>query len=210
LPLAERNVKLGQPAQVALPVGVMAAAVILTSTGVLPVAISFLLAVAVLAVFQVMRLTDMYQAIDGSIIVLMAALIPVTEAMKTTGLAELIAASIATAGASLPPIAMLALVFVATMMITPILNNAATVLLMGPIAAGFAMKLGLNIDSFLMAVAIAASCEFLTPFGHQSNMLVMGPGGYRFGDYARLGVPLSIIVAIVAIPLIALVWPITP
>jgi di/tricarboxylate transporter len=210
LPLAERNVKLGQPAQVALPVGVMAGAVILTSTGVLPVAIAFLVAVAVLAVFQVMRLSDMYQAIDGSIIVLMAALIPVTEAMKTTGLAEVIAASIATAGASLPPVAMLALVFVATMLITPILNNAATVLLMGPIAAGFAMKLGLNIDSFLMAVAIAASCEFLTPFGHQSNMLVMGPGGYRFGDYARLGVPLSIIVAIVAIPLIALVWPITP
>jgi di/tricarboxylate transporter len=210
LPLAERNIKLGQPAQVALPVGVMAAAVILTSTGVVPVAIAFLMAVAVLAVFQVMRLTDMYQAIDGSIIVLMAALIPVTEAMKTTGLAELLAASIAVAGASLPPIAMLALVFVATMMITPILNNAATVLLMGPIAAGFAMKLGLNIDSFLMAVAIAASCEFLTPFGHQSNMLVMGPGGYRFGDYARLGVPLSIIVAVVAIPLIALVWPMTP
>jgi di/tricarboxylate transporter len=210
LPLAERNIKLGQPAQVALPVGVMAAAVILTSTGVVPVAIAFLMAVAVLAVFQVMRLTDMYQAIDGSIIVLMAALIPVTEAMKTTGLAELLAASMAVAGASLPPIAMLALVFVATMMITPILNNAATVLLMGPIAAGFAMKLGLNIDPFLMAVAIAASCEFLTPFGHQSNMLVMGPGGYRFGDYARLGVPLSIIVAVVAIPLIALVWPMTP
>ncbi len=210
LPLAERNIKLGQPAQVALPVGVMAAAVILTSTGVVPVAIAFLMAVAVLAVFQVMRLTDMYQAIDGSIIVLMAALIPVTEAMKTTGLAELLAASMAVAGASLPPIAMLALVFVATMLITPILNNAATVLLMGPIAAGFAMKLGLNIDPFLMAVAIAASCEFLTPFGHQSNMLVMGPGGYRFGDYARLGVPLSIIVAVVAIPLIALVWPMTP
>jgi di/tricarboxylate transporter len=81
------------------------------------------------------------------------------------------------------------------------------VLLMGPIAAGFALKLGLNVDPFLMAVAIAASCEFLTPFGHQSNVLVLGPGGYRFGDYARLGVPLSIIVTIVAVPLIALVWP---
>jgi di/tricarboxylate transporter len=93
------------------------------------------------------------------------------------------------------------------MLVTPVLNNAATVLLMGPIAAGFAMKLGLSVDPFLMAVAIGASCDFLTPFGHQSNTLVMGPGGYRFGDYGRLGLPLSIIVAVVAVPLIMLVWP---
>ena len=210
LPLAERKVDLGRPAQVALPVGVLAAAVVLTASGVLPVAIAFLIAVATLAVFQVMRLTDMYEAIDGSIIVLMAALIPVTEALKTTGLTEQIAASMAVAGSGMAPVALLGFVFVATLLITPVVNNAATVLLMGPIAAGFAMKLGLSVDPFLMAVTVAASCEFLTPFGHQSNVLVLGAGGYRFGDYARLGVPLSIIVTIVAVPLIALVWPLTP
>lgn len=210
LPLAERKVDLGRPAQVALPVGVLAGAVILTSAGVLPVAISFLLAVTILAVLRVMRLSDMYDAIDGSIIVLMGALIPVTEALKTTGLTELIASSVAAIGVGMAPIALLAFVFVMTLMITPIVNNAATVLLMGPIAAGLAIQLGLNVDPFLMAVAVAASCEFLTPFGHQSNALVMGPGGYRFGDYARLGVPLSVIVTLVAVPMIALVWPLVP
>jgi di/tricarboxylate transporter len=207
LPLAERKVDLGRPAKVALPVGVMAAAVIAASMGLLPVAVAFLLAVAVLAVFQVMRLADMYDAIDGSIIVLMAALIPVTEALKTTGLTDLIASSVATVGADMAPLLLLGFVFVTTLFVTPVVNNAATVLLMGPIAAGLAGKLGLSVDPFLMAVAIAASCDFLTPFGHQSNALVMGPGGYRFGDYARLGVPLSIIVTLVAVPLIALVWP---
>jgi len=96
------------------------------------------------------------------------------------------------------------------MLVTPVLNNAATVLLMGPLAAGFAQKVGLNVDPFLMAVAIGASCDFLTPFGHQSNTLVLGPGGYRFGDFARLGGPLSLIVIVVGVPLIVLVWPLVP
>jgi di/tricarboxylate transporter len=209
LPLAERKIDLGRPAKVVLPVVVMAAAVLLTATGVFPVAIAFLIAVATLALFQVMRLRDMYEAIDGSIIVLMGALIPVTEAMKTTGLTGEIASGIAMVGAGMAPLALLGFVFVATLLITPVVNNAATVLLMGPIAGGFAVKAGLSVDPFLMAVAIAASCEFLTPFGHQSNVLVLGPGGYRFGDYARLGVPLSIIVTLIAVPLIALVWPFT-
>jgi di/tricarboxylate transporter len=209
LPLAERKTELGRPAQVALPVGAMGVAVALTAAGVLSVAVAFFAAVVVLALFRTMRLTDMYDSVDGSIIVLLAALIPVTAAVQTTGLTELIATGLASAGASLPALASLALVLVATMLVTPVLNNAATVLLMGPLAAGFAQKLGLSIDPFLMAVAVGASCDFLTPFGHQSNTLVMGPGGYRFGDYARLGAPLSLLVLVVAVPLIALVWPLT-
>jgi di/tricarboxylate transporter len=210
LPLAERKVDLGRPAQVALPVGVMAAAVALTATGVLPVTVAFLGAAVILALFRVMRLTDMYEAIDGSVIVLLAALIPVAGALQTTGLTEVLASSLATAGATLSPVAMLTLVLVTTMLVTPVLNNAATVLLMGPLAAGFALKVGLNADPFLMAVAIGASCDFLTPFGHQSNTLVLGPGGYRFGDFARLGGPLSLIVIVVGVPLIVLVWPLVP
>mgnify|MGYP000296844716 CR=1 FL=1 len=149
----------------------------------------------------------MYEDGDGASIVWMGALIQVTEARKASGLRGEIASGSAIGGSHMAPVALLTFICVATLLITPIINNAATVLLMGPIAAGFALKLGLNVDPFLMAVAIAASCEFLTPFGHQSNVLVLGPGGYRFGDYARLGVPLSIIVTIVAVPLIALVWP---
>jgi di/tricarboxylate transporter len=209
LPLAERKIDLGRPVQVALPVGAMATAVVLTAAGVLSVAVAFFAAVVVLALFRTMRLSDMYEAVDGSIIVLLAALIPVTGALQSTGLTEVIASGLAHAGASLPAVASLALVMVATMLVTPILNNAATVLLMGPLAAGFAQKLGLSVDPFLMAVAVGASCDFLTPFGHQSNTLVMGPGGYRFGDYARLGAPLSLLVLLVAVPMIVLVWPLT-
>ena len=99
---------------------------------------------------------------------------------------------------------------VAAMAVTPFLNNAATVLVMAPIAASFAARLGYNPDAFLMAVAIGAACDFLTPIGHQCNTLVMGPGGYRFGDYWRLGLPLSLIVLVVGVPLIAFFWPVSP
>jgi di/tricarboxylate transporter len=108
----------------------------------------------------------------------------------------------------LPPFGALALILVAAMAVTPFLNNAATVLVMAPIAATFAEKLGFRPDAFLMAVAIGAGCDFLTPIGHQCNTLVMGPGGYRFGDYARLGLPLSLIVVLVSVPILLLVWPI--
>ena len=102
----------------------------------------------------------------------------------------------------------MAVVLVAAMALTPFLNNAATVLVMAPIAASFATQLGYRPDAFLMATAIGAACDFLTPIGHQCNTLVMGPGGYRFGDYSRLGAPLSLIVLVVGVPLILLVWPI--
>jgi di/tricarboxylate transporter len=110
---------------------------------------------------------------------------------------------------AMPPFGSLMLVMVAAMAVTPFLNNAATVLMMAPIAAGFATRLGLSPDPFLMAVAIGAACDFLTPFGHQCNTLVMGPGGYRFGDYWKLGLPLSIIVVAVGVPLVTMVWPFT-
>jgi di/tricarboxylate transporter len=109
----------------------------------------------------------------------------------------------------LPPIGALAVILVAAMAVTPFLNNAATVLVMAPIAATFATDLGLRPEAFLMAVAIGAGCDFLTPIGHQCNTLVMGPGGYRFGDYWRLGLPLSILVIVIAVPLLQLVWPLT-
>ncbi|MGE0766921.1 MAG: SLC13 family permease [Hyphomicrobiaceae bacterium] len=210
LPLAERKISLGRPVRASLPILVLLGAAALATLGVLTVPIAFLTAVVILGVLRVMPLNDMYAAVDWPVVVLLAALIPVTGALEKTGGTELIASTMANLSQGWPPIAGLGLFLVATLAITPVLNNAATVLLMGPIAAGFARKSGLNVDPFLMAVAIGASCDFLTPFGHQSNTLVYGPGGYRFGDYARLGLPLTLIVIVVGLPMILLVWPMRP
>jgi di/tricarboxylate transporter len=123
---------------------------------------------------------------------------------------ELIAGLLSATADRLPAPGALALIMVAAMAVTPFLNNAATVLVMAPIAASFADSLGYDPDPFLMAVAIGAACDFLTPIGHQCNLLVMGPGGYSFGDYWRLGLPLSIMVVMVGVPLIVLFWPFRP
>ena len=138
---------------------------------------------------------------------MLGSLIPVSEAIRTTGGTDLIAAWLSSIANMLPPTGALVLIMVAAMAVTPFLNNAATVLVMAPIAASFATQLGFRPDAFLMAVAIGAACDFLTPIGHQCNTLVMGPAGYRFGDYWRLGLPLSVLVVVVGIPLIMLVWP---
>ena len=140
--------------------------------------------------------------------ILLGALIPVGEALRISGATDLVARWLSDAALSLPPIGALALILAAAMAVTPFLNNAATVLVMAPIAASFAGQLGLDVDPFLMAVAIGAGCDFLTSIGHQFNTLVMGPGGYQFGDYARLGLPLSLIVIATAPVLIAWFWPI--
>lgn len=137
----------------------------------------------------------------------MPPMIPVGESVHATGGTELIAAWIAGAAGSLPTWGLLALVMAASMLATPILHHAAAVLVMGPIAASLGTKLGMNQDPFLMAVALGAASDFLTPIGHQCNTLVMGPGGYKFGDYWRVGLPLSMIVLIIGVPLIMLVWP---
>jgi len=131
----------------------------------------------------------------------------VSDAIRTTGGAELLATALADVAHQLPPWGAVALIMAAAMALTPFLNNAATVLVMAPIAASFATLLGFEPDAFLMAVAIGAGCDFLTPIGHQCNMLVFGPGGYKFGDYARLGAPLSLLVLAVGTPLILMVWP---
>jgi di/tricarboxylate transporter len=138
---------------------------------------------------------------------MLAALIPVSDSLRTTGGTDLIAGWLSQLAVMLPAYGALALIMVAAMAVTPFLNNAATVLVMAPIAATFATTLGFAPEAFLMAVAIGAGCDFLTPIGHQCNTLVMGPGGYRFGDYWRLGLPLSILVVLIATPMLMLVWP---
>jgi di/tricarboxylate transporter len=207
LPLAERSLPLGRGRRGLLPVAVLAGAMILVAFNVLPVAIAFFAAAVVLLLFRALTLREAYNVVDWPILIMLGALIPVSDALRTTGGTDLIAGWLSAASQQLPPLGTLALIMVAAMAVTPFLNNAATVLVMAPIAASFAKTLGFNPDPFLMAVAIGAACDFLTPIGHQCNTLVMGAGGYRFGDYWRLGLPLSIMVVAAGVPLIAFFWP---
>jgi len=189
------------------PVLLLAGAMASVAFGWLPVSIAFFGAAVLTVLLGVLTLREAYEALDVPILVLLAALIPISDAVSRTGGAELIAGGLAAVAAHLPAIGALALVLLAAMALTPFLNNAATALIMAPVAAQMARQLGLDPDPFLMAVAIGCACDFLTPIGHQCNTLVMGPGSYRFGDYARLGAPLSLVVAVTATLLIPLAWP---
>ena len=208
LPLAERNLRLGRRRRVVVPVVTLALAMGLIALEVVPVTVGFFGAAVLILLSGALTLKEAYDSIEWPILILLGALIPVSEALRTTGATDLVAGWLSNAALSLPPIGALALMLAAAMAVTPFLNNAATVLVMAPIAASFAGRLGLDVDPFLMAVAIGAGCDFLTPIGHQCNTLVMGPGGYRFGDYARLGLPLSLIVIATAPVLITWFWPI--
>lgn len=207
LPLAERSIALGQSHRSVLPASVLLAAMALVALHVVPVAIAFFGAAVVLLLLRTMTMAEGYQAIEWHVLILLGALIPVSHAVRDTGGTDLIAAWLSGVVDLVPPTAALGLILVIAMVVTPFLHNAPTVLMLGPIAAALATKLHLNPDPFLMAVALGAGCDFLTPIGHQCNTLVMGPGGYRFGDYWRLGAPLSALVVAAGIPLIAFFWP---
>ena len=206
LPLVERGLKLGSVRNGLVPILILAAAMTATTLGLVPVAVAFFAAALMMVLTRTVPLRDVYSHLDAPILVMLAALIPVSDSLRTTGGTELIATWLSSVASVLPPYGALALIMVAAMAVTPFLNNAATVLVMAPITATFATELGYAPEAFLMAVAIGAGSDFLTPIGHQCNTLVMGPGGYRFGDYWRLGLPLSILVVLVAVPMLILVW----
>ncbi|RUU09276.1 SLC13 family permease [Mesorhizobium sp. M7A.T.Ca.TU.009.01.3.2] len=208
LPLAERAILLGSVRKGIVPVVILALAMVATAFGLLPVSVAFFAAAVAVVLFKVIPLRDVYQSLDGPILVMLAVLIPVSDSLRSTGATGVVAGELARLGTLLPASGALMLILVAAMAVTPFLNNAATVLVMAPIAAEFASDLGYRPEAFLMAVAIGAGCDFLTPIGHQCNTLVMGPGGYRFSDYPRLGLPLSFLVVIVAVPMLMIVWPV--
>lgn len=207
LPLADRVVSLGLTRKAVMTVSIVLAAVVALAFGLAPVPLTFFAAAVLLIALRCLPLREAYSSIDAPILLMLAALIPVSDTLRSTGATDVFAGWLAQVGSGMPGWASVALILAAAMAVTPFLNNAATVLVMAPIGAGFAAKLGYNPDAFLMAVAIGAACDFLTPIGHQCNTLVMGPGGYRFSDYPRLGAPLSLIVLVVAVPMILLVWP---
>ncbi len=207
LPLAHRGLKIGYKRKVPMALGIFAASILLVVTGLLPVQIAFSMAALGMVLSRILPVKDVYQSIDWPVIVLLAAMIPVGGALESSGGADMIASQILELGGNIPPWALLTIILVVTMFLSDIINNAATVVLMAPIAISVAHGTGYSIDPFLMAVAVGGSCAFLTPIGHQSNTLVMGPGGYKFTDYWRMGLPLEVIITILGIPLIMWVWP---
>lgn len=207
LPLAPRALTLGVQRKGWLALAILAAAMVATATGLVPVAAAFFAGAALVVITGALPADEAYEAIEWPILVMLGALIPVSSTLQTTGASEVLATTLASLARDMPPWGAVALVLAASMAVTPFLNNAATVLVMAPIAAVFAKDLGYRPDAFLMATAIGAGCDFLTPIGHQCNTLVMGPGGYRFSDYARLGAPLSVLVLLLGPPLILWTWP---
>lgn len=207
VPLAERELRIPDKRKAWMAGGIMAFAVAGAAFGLLPAAISFALGVLASMALRTVPPRAVYAAIDWPVVVLLGALIPVAGAMASTGTADLIARFLLDGVAQGHAVVGLALILVVTMFLSDLMNNAATAAVMCPIAIGTAAALGVNADSFLMAVAIGASCAFLTPIGHQNNTLILGPGGFRFGDYWRLGLPLEVLVVAVSLPMLLWVWP---
>jgi di/tricarboxylate transporter len=207
LPLATAEVSLGRRRYLVLALAIFGLAILALVTRVLPAAPTFTAAALAMVLSGLVTLRQAYRSIDWSVIVLLGAMIPVGGALERTGGAELVAGRLADLSGHLPVGVIVAVVLVVAMFLSDIMNNAATAVLMAPIAVHIADGLGVSSDPFLMAVAVGASCAFLTPIGHQSNTLVLGPGGYRFGDYWRVGLPLEILITAVAVPVILRVWP---
>lgn len=207
LPLAERDLKISPPSRAGLAAGLFGLAILATALGLTSAPVAFGGAIIGYILTRIISLEDAYGAIDWPIIVLLASLIPIGGALEATGATKLFAQAIVDLSGGLGPVAVLIVVMVATMTLSDIINNAATAVVMAPISVSIAKQLDANPDAFLMAVAIGASCAFLTPIGHQNNTLVMGPGGYRFGDYWRVGLPLEVLIVAVSTPLLLIFFP---
>ncbi len=206
-PLASRALRMPVRTLAAPAMAIMGGTIALAAFGILPPATAFAVGVLAYLLLGIVSPRELYQSVDWPVIVLLGALIPVAGVMSTTGAADLIARWLLDTVAQGSPMLGLALILIVTMTLSDFMNNAATSAVMCPIAIGTAERLGGSPDPFLMAVAVGASCAFLTPIGHQNNTLILGPGGFRFGDYWRLGLPLEVVVVAVAVPAIAWFWP---
>ena len=207
VPLAERDIVVPDARRAAFAGTGMALAVAAAAFGLVPAAVAFVAGAVAFVLLRVVPPRDVYRAVDWPVVVLLAALLPVADAMATTGTADWLASGLLDGLAFGRPVVALALILVVTMTLSDFMNNAATAAVMCPIAIGAAASLGASPDAFLMAVAVGGSCAFLTPIGHQNNTLILGPGGFRFGDYWRVGLPLEVIVVAVAVPMLLWAWP---
>ena len=207
LPLAERGFRIGQPSRIVMAVGIFILAMLFSIFNVLPVQVAFAASAVIMILAGLVPLKEIYESIDWPIIVLLGAMFPLGHALESTGGARLIAEKLLILSGHLPPMGILSVLMVGTMLLSNVVNNAAAAVLMAPIAITLAEGMTVSADPLLMTVAVGASCAFLTPMGHQSNALVMAPGGYEFCDYWRLGLPLSLLVIVIAVPLILHFWP---
>lgn len=207
LPLASRGLRIGKPRNVLLAICIFAVSLALIACKLLPAATALAGGAAAMVLAGLISPGEIYKSIDMSIILLLAAMLPIGHALESTGGSQLIAYKLLAVGRSASPAMTLVILMTATMLLSNLVNNAAAAILAAPIAINLAKGMELSVDPFLMAVAIGSSCAFLTPIGHQSNTLVMAPGGYKFGDYWRMGLPLSVLVVATAVPVILWIWP---
>ncbi len=207
LPLKERDLQLVQRNKAWIAVASFITAITAATAGLMHLPEALALVCMVMIGFNIVPLREIYTSIEWPVIVLLGSMIPIGSALEASGGTALIAQEIVNFAEGYGPVVVLTLLMIVTMTLSDVLNNTATTVIAAPIAIDIAGRLAVNPDPFLMAVAVAASCAFLTPIGHKNNTLIMGPGGYRFGDYWRMGLPLEVIVVVVSIPMILIVWP---
>lgn len=209
-PLARRDIAIGRGAKAVPAIVIFLLTIIAAASGLVSIQLALGIATVAMALLNIVPVREFYDGIDWPVVILLGAMIPLGTALETTGTTELLVSGILDVAGGLSPVLILALILIITMTVSDVLNNAATAILMAPIAYSIALSLELNPDTFLMAVAVGASCAFLTPIGHQNNALIMGPGGYKFGDYWRMGLPLELVIISVGLPLLLIVWPLQP
>tara|TARA_B110000858_G_scaffold198436_1_gene264969 strand:+ start:14776 stop:16551 length:1776 start_codon:yes stop_codon:yes gene_type:complete len=207
-PLAKRVLGLGRNSKAVPAMLTFIIAIVAAASGFVTIQLALGFATVAMVLLNIVPVREFYDGVDWAVVVLLGAMIPLGAALETTGTTTLLVNGILAVAGDLSPVVLIAMILIITMSVSDVLNNAATAILMAPIAFNIALSLELNPDAFLMAVAVGASCAFLTPIGHQNNALIMGPGGYKFGDYWRMGLPLEIVIVIVALPLLLIVWPI--
>jgi di/tricarboxylate transporter len=207
LPLAERGLQVVQRQKAWPTIGIFSVAVLLASVGVLYLPVALAAAVGLLVLLNIVPLRQVYDAVEWPVIVLLGCMIPIGSALEASGGTTLLANGLVGLAQGFSPVLVLVLLIIVTMTLSDVMNNVATVVIAAPVALDISERLGTNPDPFLMGVAVAASCAFLTPIGHKNNTLILGPGGYDFGDYWRMGLPLELLIVAVATPMILWVWP---
>ncbi len=195
---------MGKPGQAWLAVGLFALALGSALSGLATLPIALICAALGMVLLNIVSPRDVYRTVDWPVLVLLGAMIPIGQALERSGATTVLARFLVNMMEGFPPMILLGIIMVLTMTLSDVMNNAATAVVMAPLSVAVAQNIGVNTDPFLMAVAIGSSCAFLTPIGHQNNLLVMGPGGYRFGDYWRMGLPLELLILLVSLPLLSL------
>lgn len=206
-PLAPRDLVFKRSAKAVPALLIFVSAILAAASGLVSIQLALGVATVAMALLNIVPVREFYDGVEWPVVILLGAMIPLGSALESTGTTTLLVDGILAVAGDMPPSMIIAMLLIITMTVSDVLNNAATAILMAPIAYNIAITLELNPDAFLMAVAVGASCAFLTPIGHQNNALIMGPGGYKFGDYWRMGLPLEIIIVVVAVPLLLIFWP---